>query len=275
MQLNYALISSLGFAAYTYVRFGISKNDARRAEVFGREKEFTLKTIFSGIVDQMSSEGLRRRLDIMDVPITKYWSTGAIYALIGGGFFLGGFWSFAAFPVGAILGYLVHFARYYFKYMNWRDSVVADISKVITMLKIRLVIGDTVPQAIESILPVLRGNMAVEWARLVSEMSLKKPILECLDRLMDRIHDRSMSALVLRIKSYHREGVPKDANGAPMEPFGDMSEHLTRIAAKTTKYRTKKMSSSITFLAAAGLISTILWIIPFLWVIIVTPFQQM
>ena len=227
------------------------------------------------MVDQISSEGLRRRLATMDVPIIKYWSTGALYALLGGSFFLWGFRSFAAFPVGAMLGYLVHFTNHYYKYKTWRDSVLANVSKVITMLKIRLIIGDTVPQAIVSILPVLRGNMAVEWTRLVSEMSLGKPIEECLDRLMDRIHDRGLSAMVLRLKSYHREGIPKGADGAFLEPFGDMGEHLTRIAAKTAKYRTKRMSNSITFLAAAGLVSTVLWILPFLWVIIVMPFQQM
>lgn len=271
----YALVSSVSLALYTFIRFGISKKDARRAEVFGREKDYTLKTIFLNAIDQISSEGLRRRLATRDISLANYWSQGLLWTIGGGLFFAAGFWSFAAFPVGAMFFYFIYFGKSYVKYKNWKDDVVADIGKLITMLKIRLVIGDTVPQAITSILPVIHGDMGVEWTRLVAEMQAGKPISECLDHLMDRINDRSMSAVVLRLKTYHREGLPRDSNGALLEPFGDMSEHLTRIAAKGAKYRTKRTSGSITFLGAVGLISTILWIIPFLWIIIIMPFKQM
>ncbi|AFM42955.1 hypothetical protein Desaci_4092 [Desulfosporosinus acidiphilus SJ4] len=271
----YALISSISLSLYTFIRLGISQNDARRAEVFGRERNYTLKKFFFNSIDQISSEGLRKRLATMNISLASYWSRGALWAIGGAVLFAGGFWSLAAFPIGAIFGYFIYFAKSYLNYNTWKDSVVADIGKLITMLKIRLIMGDTVPQAITTILPVLHGNMKLEWTRLVSEMSARKPIVECLDRLMDRINDRSMSAVILRLKTYHREGLPTDPDGAPLDPFSDMGEHLTRIAAKSAKYRTKRMSGSITFLGAVGLISTVVWIIPFLWVIIITPFTQM
>lgn len=264
----YSLISSVSLSLYTLIRLGISQNDARRAEVFGREKNYTLKTVFFNAIDQISSEGLRRRLTTMNVSLANYWSKGLLWAMGGAIMFAIGFWSLAALPIGAMFGYLIYFAKSYNIYKKWKDGVVANIGKLITMLKIRLVIGDTIPQAITSILPVLHGNMGLEWTRLVSEMAAGKPIFECLDRLLDRINDRSMSAVGLRLKNYHREGTPSD-------PFGDMSEHLTRISAKSAKYRTKRMSSTITFLGAVGLISTVVWLTPYFWMIITMPFRQM
>jgi Flp pilus assembly protein TadB len=271
--VNYPLCAALSFAAYTYIRLGISKEAAWRAEVFGQSGR-SLKEKVIKWMEQKSSSGLRARLDRIDVPIRTYLQTGALMifafsALLG---LAGGsiFWAL----IGAGLAYGIHFLRYFAKHHNWREEMLSEMGNLASLLKIRLIVGDTVSQAIPAILPVLHGVMAVAWTSLVTEIAAGVPLPEALDRLADKVSDRDMSAVLLKLKTYHREGVPLDNQGKP-DPFGDMAAKIERSSAKRVKYFTKRLTGPLTIITGVGFLTCSLWLIPYFWEIISSSLSQM
>lgn len=272
MTMNYPLFAAISFAAYTYIRFGISKETAWRAEVFGHSGRSAKEKVIK-LLEQKSSSGLRARLDRIGVPLRSYLQTGALMmfafsSLLG----LSGrsiLWAM----VGAGLAYGIHFLRYYAAHHNWREEMLSEIGNLASLLKIRLIVGDTVSQAIPAILPILRGTMAVAWTNLVTEISAGVPLPEALDRLADKVGDRDMSAVLMKLKTYHREGVPLDNAGKP-DPFGDMAAKIERSSAKRIKYFTKRLTGPLTLITGVGFITCTLWLIPYFWQIISSSLSQ-
>lgn len=271
--MSYPLWAALSFTAYTYIRFGISKEAAWRAEVFGHSgRSFREKMI--KWMEHKSSSGLRARLDRIGVPLRTYLQTGALMMFafsvllgIAGASIIWGI-------VGAGLAYGIHFMRYYAAHHNWREELLSEIGNLASLLKIRLIVGDTVSQAIPAILPILHGVMMVAWTNLVTEIAAGVPIPEALDRLADKVSDRDMSAVLLKLKTYHREGVPLDNKGNP-DPFGDMAAKIERSSAKRIKYFTKRLTGPLTLITGVGFLTCTLWLIPYFWQIISSSLSQM
>jgi len=260
--VSFLIISAISLAVFTYIRFGISLEEARRAEVFGTSYKNIQQRLLTW-VEKSGSKSTRKKLEGMGVSYSTYFLRSTLAFLVTGIAFGVAAQSLVVFiPAGLFASFINHL-YYHRKYMKWRDEILSEVGKLALLLKIRLYVGDTVPEAIPAILPVLHGNMAVEWGRLISQIDGKVPIPDALDRLAARIGDRDMSAILLRLKAYYREGIPVNDKGEPDDPFGKMGENITRSAAKRVKYVTKKLTSPITGLAGVGLVSLVLWIIPY------------
>lgn len=271
--MNFSLIAALSFAAYTYIRFGISKEEVRRAEVFGTNTQ-SLKEKTIIWLERKSSYGLRARLDRLGIPLNDYLQTGALMVIAFGALLGLAAQNVSWGIIGATLAYGMHWLRFYAKYYNWREEILSEVGNLASLLKIRLIVGDTVSQAIPAILPVLHGAMAIAWTGLVSEIAGGVPLPEALDRLADKVSDRDMSAVLLKLKTYHREGVPKDHQGNP-DPFGDMAAKIERSSAKRVKYATKRLTGPLTIITGVGFISVTLWLIPYFWQIILSSLSQL
>lgn len=271
--MNLAMIAAIAFAVYTFIRLGISEEEVRRAEVFGRRGQ-TLKEKVLHWLERKSSYGLRARLSRLGVSLQTYLKMGLImstaFALLLGIAGRSLIWA----AIGAAIAYGIHWLRYYAKYSGWREEVLSEVGNLASLLKIRLMVGDTVSQAIPAILPVLHGAMKVAWTGLNTEIAGGVPIPEALDRLADRVSDRDMSAILLKLKTYHREGVPLDHLGNP-DPFGDMAAKIERSSAKRVKYATKRMTGPLTIITGIGFITVALWIVPYFYQIISDSFSQM
>jgi Flp pilus assembly protein TadB len=267
------LIAAISFALFTYIYFGISKEAVWRAEVFGHNGH-SLKEKTINWISRKSSSGLKTRLDRIGVPVSQYVQQGTLM-VVGTGIvfgFAGGsvLWGI----IGALLVYGIHFLRYYNKYKSWRDEILSEVGNLASFLKIRLIVGDTVSQSIPKVLPVIHGAIAVAWSGLVAETAAGMSLPEALDRLADKVNDRDMSAILLKLKTYHREGIPKDHLGVP-DPFGDMAEKIERSSAKRVKYFTKRLTGPLTLIAGVGFITCSLWLIPYFWQIISSSLSQM
>jgi len=271
--MNFALIAAISFAAYTFIHLGISEEEVRRAEVFGTIGQ-PLKEKLLHWMERKSSFGLRARLVRLGVPLQTYLKMGLMmslaFALLLGIAGQSLIWAF----IGAGVAYGIHWLRYYAKYSSWREEILSEVGNLASLLKIRLIVGDTVSQAIPAILPVLHGTMKVAWTGLNAEIAGGVPLPEALDRLADRVSDRDMSAILMKLKTYHREGVPQDHLGNP-DPFGDMAAKIERSAAKRVKYATKRMTGPLTIITGVGFVTVALWIVPYFWQIISDSFSQM
>ncbi|KJR45807.1 hypothetical protein UF75_3792 [Desulfosporosinus sp. I2] len=270
---NFAIYAAISFTVYTFIRFGISEEEVRRAEVFGNTRQ-PLKEKLLHWMGQNTSYGLRARLSRLGVPMDSYLKMGSLmsfsFALLLGIAGQSLIWAL----IGAVVAYGIHWLRYYAMFNNWRNEMLSEVGNLASLLKIRLIVGDTVSQAIPSILPVLHGALKVAWTGLNTEIAGGVPIPEALDRLADKVSDRDMSAILLKLKTYHREGVPLDHLGHP-DPFGDMAAKIERSAAKRVKYATKKMTGPLTIITGVGFITVTLWIIPYFWKIISESFSQL
>ena len=263
--MNLAIIAGICFATYTFIRYGISEEEVRREEVFGRSKEnVRIKEMVLQWMERKTSYGLRSRLSRLGVPMQEYLRVGLIITL-STALFLGiAGQSLMWALIGGMFGYGIHWLRFFITYSSWRDEILSEVGNLATFLQIRLIVGDTVSRAIPEVLPVLRGAMKVAWTELNVEIEGGVPIPEALNRLADKVNDRDMSAILLKLKTYHREGVPLDHLGNP-DPFGDMAAKFERSAAKKVKYATKKMTSSLTIITGVGFITAFLWLIPYFW----------
>lgn len=271
--MNLASIAAISFAIYTFIRFGITEEEVRRAEVFGQKSKLSKERIISWM-ERKTSYGLRARLSRLGIPLQEYLKMSLIMSL-----------SFALFLglagqsliwalIGASIAYGIHWLRHYAMFNNWREEILSEVGNLASLLKIRLIAGDTVSQAIPAILPVLHGAMKVAWTQLNTEIAGGVPIPEALDRLADKVNDRDMSAVLLKLKTYHREGVPLDHLGKP-DPFGDMAAKIERSTAKRIKYATKKLTGPLTIITGVGFLTVSLWIIPYFWKIITDSFSQL
>lgn len=270
--MNFSLIAAIAFAVYTYIRFGISKEEARRAEVFGQSGQPVKERILHWMGGK-SSYGLRARLERIGVPLNAYLQTGLLMMLAFGALLGIAAMNIGWGIIGVSLAYGIHWLRYYATYHNWREEVLSEVGNLASLLKIRLIVGDTVSQAIPAILPVLHGAMAVTWTGLVTKIAGGVPLPEALDKLADIVSDRDMSAVLLKLKTYHREGVPLDSQGNP-DPFGDMAAKIERSSAKRIKYATKRLTGPLTIITGVGFITATLWIIPYFWQIISSSLSQ-
>ncbi|WP_018305455.1 type II secretion system F family protein [Desulfitobacterium hafniense] len=261
--MNLPMIAAFSLSAFTFIYLGISEEDIRRNEVFGVDNKKVKHQVMAWI-EKKTSYGLRSRLLRLGISPQTY-ITQSILMTFGAAVFFGlagRSLAWALFGGGA--AYLIHWMKHYQAYTSWHEEVVAQAGNLATLLKIRLIVGDTVSQAIPAILPILHGPMKVAWMELNSAIAGGISIPDALDRLADKIGDRDMSAILMKLKTYHREGVPTDHLGNP-DPFGDMAAKIERSAAKRVKYATKKMSGSLTLIAGVGFFTFVLWLIPYFY----------
>ena len=78
--MNYSIWAALSFAAYTYIRLGISKEAAWRAEVFGQSGRSYRENVIKWL-EHKSSSGLQARLDRIGVPITELFTNRGTHDL--------------------------------------------------------------------------------------------------------------------------------------------------------------------------------------------------
>lgn len=257
-----AMIAILSFTIYTYFRVTFNRAEARRAEVLHTRKKVSLKERLDTLGRTIIGEQQLERLITIEVPVNRYlrdMGASVIAAPILG--YLA-FHSLVTAFIFALLGYGMNYVRYAGTYVKWHKEVVAYLPDLVTYLKIRLKTGDIVSKAIVSILPMLKGAIAGEWTKVVVMIQAGVPIEAALNSFTERIKDRDITAVMLRLISYSKEGVVD-------EPFGDLTEHMNHLAAIQKKYELKKMTTPMTIYAGLAMFTAlIVGVVPYFYRII-------
>ncbi len=187
----------------------------------------------------------RERLEVTGTSEKTYIQSILMFAGIGaGGAWLGlGHWIFAL--VGALGGYGWAWLTVAARHQNWHKSVVAGLHDLVRILKLRMMAGEKPPLAVERVVDLLPEALAVEWRRMLAQMHAGDSLETALDALNRRIADKNFTAVLTRIRTYHRTGVPDD-------PFGDMSERLARVEMIQHAGRMKRLTAPLSWYALIG-----------------------
>lgn len=153
--------------------------------------------------------------------------------------------------LGALVGWGYQAFRVLGRHARWQRDVSRAVPDLVRLLTLHLNAGATTAQAVTRIGRYLRGPVAVEWARLLAAQEAGTPLDDALRDLDDRVADRHLTAVISRIRTYHRTGVPE-------EPFGDMADHLTRIVLVQQQTRMRQLTAPLTWYALAGFVGVFL-----------------
>jgi len=193
------------------------------------------------------SRGQRERMAVIGVAESKYLQDLGLYTL--GGLVIGRLfmhsWLIAIAAGG--MGYLLIWMRVAGKYGRWKKDVVGGIQELVRILKLRMAAGEKVSTAMERAFPFLTDAMAIEWGNMLARLRSGESVETALQALDQRIGDRDLTAVLTRLRTYHRTGIPE-------EPFGDLAEHLSRIYMIQHEGRMKRLTAPLTMYALAGFV---------------------
>lgn len=153
--------------------------------------------------------------------------------------------SLVAAALGAVIGWGYQAFRVMGRHARWQRDISRAVPDLVRLLTLRLNAGEPVSLAVDRIVPYLRGPLQVEWDRLVAQRAAGEPLDAALAALDDRVADRHLTAVLSRLRTYHRVAVPDP-------PFGDMADHLTRISLIQQQTRMRQLTAPLTWYALAG-----------------------
>lgn len=238
----WALLSALAFGTATWWGRAPSVAWARRAVATSPPR---IGEGVEGRARSWPSAAQRERLRAIGVTPTAYARQLALG--IGGGIGAGllVFRNPIIAVVAAAFGVGFQWFRVFARYTRWQSDVASGVPDLVRMLAMRFRIGESVNRACERVVPYLNGALQVEWRRMLAERqaSLLDDALVALDH---RIGDPNLTAALVRLRTYNR-------NGPPAEPFGDMAEHLTKIELAQAQSRLERLRGPLVGYVLAGL----------------------
>jgi Flp pilus assembly protein TadB len=149
------------------------------------------------------------------------------------------------------MGYLLIWLQTAGRYGRWQRDVIMGVQDLVRILKLRMMAGEKVGTAMERTTPFLTGAIATEWQDTMVSIQSGTSVEMALKAFDQRIGDRTLTQVLTRLRSYHRIGVPDD-------PFGDLSDHLARVAMIQHEGRMKRLTAPLTMYALAGFVGVFL-----------------
>ena len=204
-----------------------------------------------GLAGRLVSAKHRERLAVIGVTPQKYLHDMLLYSI--GGLVVGLFILHSVLmAIGAAgVGYLLVWMQTAGRYGRWQREVIGGIQDLVRILKLRMMAGEKVGTAMERSAPFLTGAMSTEWQDTLIHIQSGDSVETALKALDRRIGDRTLTQVLTRLRSYHRAGVPND-------PFGDLSDHLSRIYMIQHEGRMKRLTAPLTMYALAGFVGVFL-----------------
>lgn len=239
------IVSTLCLSGGVYALLSYDPAVARRQALRDANVSWVYRTW--DLRHRLISRTQRERMRVIGVEESKYLQDLAVYTL--GGLVVGEVFlhSLPIGIVGACLGYVLVWMRVAGKYGRWQKDVVGGIQELVRIIKLRMAAGEKVSTAMERTLPFLTDAMAIEWGNMLARLRSGESVETALQALDQRIGDRDLTAVLTRLRTYHRTGIPED-------PFGDLAEHLSRIYMIQHEGRMKRLTAPLTMYALAGFV---------------------
>jgi Flp pilus assembly protein TadB len=246
----WAAVSAVSMGSGWYALKTYDPTAERRRLTYARP---SLRRLWPTIQARWIGPAQRQRLAVVGMSEASYGKDVGLY--MGLGLLIGWFglhqWLIGILGVG--MGYGLVWLRVAGRYARWQKEVVGGIQELVRILKLRMMSGEKTSVAVERAVPFLTGALAVEWRTMLAQIHAGDSVEVALSTLDHRIGDRNFTAVLTRIRTYHRMGVPA-------EPFGDMAEHLGRVQMIQQEGRMKRLTAPLTMYALAGFLGLFLMV---------------
>ena len=238
----WSAVSALGLGGGWYAWNSYDPTVERRRMTASRPP---LRRILQAVQARWISPSQRQRLAVVGVSEAAYAKDVGLY--MGLGLVIGWFglhqWLMGLLSAG--IGYGLAWMRVAGRYARWQKEVVAGVQELVQILKLRMLSGEKTSVAVERAVPFLTGALQQEWRTMLAQVHAGDGLEVALAALDQRIGDRNFTAVLTRIRTYHRTGIPA-------VPFGDMAEHLGRVALIQQEGRMKRLTAPLTGYALVG-----------------------
>ncbi|KLU61687.1 hypothetical protein CEB3_c18650 [Peptococcaceae bacterium CEB3] len=259
-----SVLSALLIAFGIYHKLSFNRAEMRRREVLVGTQKVSLKQRVTHLGELIGNKKLKGRLETIGVDPSKYFLETIVFMAVMPVLMLAAFTNIFFGFVGIGLGYLLSYLRYSAIYQSWARDIIADVPDLVTYLKIRLDTGDIPVKAVENIAALLKGGMAAEWERIVAMTQSGVSLETALMSFADRIDNRDLTAVLVRLVSYAKEGVPQ-------VPFGDLSEHMNHLKGMQKRYKLKRATTPMTVYAGISMmVAMIVGMVPYFYHIFVS-----
>ncbi len=262
-MIFFSVLSALLISYGIYTKLSYDRAEQRRREVLEGVQKIPIKQQVLRIGNKIVNQQLKNRLETIGVDTNRYILESLLSMAVTPVLMFFAFSNVFFVVVGFGLGYLLSYLRFSAIYQTWKKDIEMDVPELVTYLRIRLKTGDIVSKAVESVMPLLKGGMGAEWARIVamihSGISLEKALMS----FAERIENRDLTAVLIRLVSYSKEGVPK-------EPYGDLSEHMNHLQAMQKRYKIRRATTPMTVYAGISMMTAmIVGMVPYFYSIFV------
>ena len=246
-----SILSAALIAYGIYTKISYDRVELRRKEILEGVQKTSLKQRVMQFGDRLVNQQLKNRLETIGVNTSKYITQTLLFVVITPLLMFAAFSNIILGIAGIGLGYALSYLYYSSIYQSWKRDIEMDVPELVTYLKIRLKTGDIVAKAVENIAPLLKRGMAAEWTRIINLTNSGMPLESSLMSFSDRIENRDLTAVLVRLIAYSKEGVPKD-------PFGDLSEHMNHLQAMQKRYKIRRATTPMTIYAGISMMSAII-----------------
>lgn len=247
----FSILSTVLVAYGIYTKVSYNRVDLRRKEILEGIQKVPLKQKVMRFGDRLVNQKLKGRLETIGVDTGKYITQTLLFIAVTPLLTFVAFSNVVFGVLGLGLGYLLSYLYYSSVYQSWKKDIEMDVPELVTYLKIRLKTGDIVAKAVESIAPLLKRGMAAEWSRIINLTNSGMPLESSLMSFSQRIENRDLTAVLVRLVAYSKEGVPKD-------PFGDLSEHMNHLQAMQKRYKIRRATTPMTVYAGISMMTAMI-----------------
>lgn len=234
-----------------YKKLSYNRVEHRRKEILEGVQKVPLKQRVMQFGDRIVNQKLKSRLETIGVDTTKYIAKTLLFITITPLLMFASFSNIILGVAGIGLGYILSYLYYSSIYQSWKRDIEMDVPELVTYLKIRLKTGDIVLKAVENVAPLLKRGMAAEWMRIINLTNSGMSLESALMSFSERIENRDLTAVLVRLVAYSKEGVPKD-------PFGDLSEHMNHLQAMQKRYKIRRATTPMTIYAGISMMTAII-----------------
>ena len=246
-----SILSAVLIAYGIYTKVSYNRVELRRKEILDGTEKISLKQKIMKLGDRLVNQKLKGRLVTIGVDTGKYVSQTLLFMAVTPLLMIAAFSSIIWGVLGFGLGYLLSYLYYSSIYQTWKRDIEMDVPELVTYLKIRLKTGDIVAKAVDAIGPLLKRGMAAEWSRIINLTNSGMPLESSLMSFSERIENRDLTAVLVRLVAYSKEGVPKD-------PFGDLSEHMNHLQAMQKRYKIRRATTPMTVYAGISMMTAMI-----------------
>ncbi len=157
-----------------------------------------------------------------------------------------------AVPVGAYIGWRLSTKMLHSSYTKWQTQMVNGLPTLLSVMRVHLDLGRTVPDALKEVLPGAPPVLRAELMRILAEMRTAPEAKDGLRKVAQRVDRREWSAFAdTMIQSWDSK-----LSGSVLEPLQDL---LQIVRDKEAAEGTERLDMILTAAPGLAIFAIVVW----------------